>query len=274
MKHFQISILLCLPLFLFGCSADEQPLPKNKADLTIYTGITMVRPLNQLVQEFEQKNNVQIDIKQGATGYLFNTILEQQNVDLFLPGSESYRLEAKDPSIWLDRVLVGYNKVALMVAKNNPKNLNADLKWLYNPEISIVIASPESCAVGKELKQILDQAGITKPVYNNVTYFTTDSHRLSKAIKVGHADLAVNWFAVSKWQENASFIDAIPLPANIAKPKKLELNLMSFSKNPSLAKNFMNYVHSEHGLRVFAEYGFLTYSELQSELRLLQQSGQ
>jgi len=259
-------IYLAFAYLLIGCSSSESPVQKQ-ADLTIYSGITMVRPLNVLVTEFEKKNNVNIELKQGATGYLYDTILSERTGDIFFPGSDSYRLNENINHIFKDHVFVGYNRLAIVTQKGNPKHLSNDIHQLANPKYSVVLSAPDSSAVGQVSKKALDKAGITHSVYDNVTYFTTDSHRIFTAISKGDADIALNWYATTKWPETKNYMDAIMLPKNVSKPKTLELNLLSFSQNPTLAKQFMKFASSKHGLKVFAEYGFLTPSELEEAIK-------
>ena len=261
-------IYLAFATFLIGCSSSESPVQK-KADLIIYSGITMVRPLNVLVTEFEKKNNVNIELKQGATGYLYGTIQSERTGDIFFPGSDSYRLNDQTNGIFKDHVFVGYNRLAIVTQKGNPKHLSNDIQQLTNPKYSVVLSAPDSSAVGQTSKKALDKMGITHTVYDNVTYFTTDSHRIFTAIRKGDADIALNWYATTKWPETKDFMDAIVLPENVSKPKTLELNLLSFSQNPTLAKQFMKFASSKHGLEVFAEYGFLTPSELTKTIKNL-----
>jgi len=257
-----IFITILASSLLLGCASDTQTEQNQQADLTIYSGLTMLQPLTILAKEFEEQHKVKIEIKRGASGYLYETLKHKQDADIFFPGSDSYRLKNLDDKIWKDHVLVGYNRLALMVPKGNPKRLSDDLKQLTDNNLSVVIASPVSGAVGGNSKKLLDQAGITKDVYMNVTYFTSDSLGLFNAIKKGHADITLNWYAVAKWPNPKAYMDAIPLAPEIAPPKKLELNLMTTSKNPELALKFMQYASSEKGLKTFAEYGFLTDLEL------------
>jgi len=268
MRWSLISVLAVL-LTLSGCESSDEQASNPESDLIIYSGITMVRPLSQLTREFEEQYNVKISIKQGASGYLYKTLKEEQKGDIFFPGSQEYRQKHQSENLLSEHRFVGYNRIALVVAKGNPKNLNTNLTQLTNPKLSVVLSSPESGAVGKNAKDLLDKAGLTKQVYENLTYFTTDSHRIFNAIKKKHADVALNWYATTKWPETIDYMDAILLPSEIAKPKRLELNLLSFSARPELALQFMEYASSQHGLKTFAEFGFLTEEELSDALASL-----
>ncbi|BBP42351.1 substrate-binding domain-containing protein [Thiosulfativibrio zosterae] len=272
-RKWSKSLLLLLSFVLVsGC--EQSPLSSVKAEpqLTIYSGITMVKPLMILTKEFEKQHNISIEIKQGASGYLYNTLKVERLGDIYFPGSDSYRIKNKAEGLLTDYVLVGYNRLSFEVLKGNPKNLTDDLNQLTNPQLSVVLSSPESGSVGKNAKMLLDSVGITDAVYQNVTYFTTDSHRIYTAIKNGDADIALNWYATTQWPDHKPYVDAILLPETLAKPKRLELNLLSFSKHPDLAKAFMAFASSEHGLQVFADYGFFTPSELQAQLSKLRET--
>lgn len=272
MKNIGISLILFLAgLVLIGCDKSprqsENTSDGEKPSLVIYSGITMVKPLQKLANEFAAKEHIDVTIKQGASGYLYKTLKTEKRGDIYFPGSDYYRKHYTSDHLLTERVFVGFNRLALIVAKNNPKALTANLKQLTHPDLSIVLASPDSSAVGKTSEKLLLEAGIRDQVFDNVSYFTTDSHRLSSSIRKQHADLIINWYATTQWPENRNDIDAIMLPDDISQKKRLELNLLSFARHPEIAKKFMRYVSSAHGLQTFSDFGFLTEQELQAVLK-------
>lgn len=254
------SALLSSLLFL-GCSHDSLD-PKAPPQLTLYSGITMAKPVLILAKEFEQKHAVKINVHQGGTGYLFRTIQSEQKGDLFFPGSQSYYQSNPSLALWGEKVQVGYNRLALIVKKDNPNQIPLELAQLANPKWSVVLSSPESGAIGRYTKAVLDQQELTQAVYKNTTYFTSDSDRIFKAFKQGHADLALNWLATAYFPKNKKVIDALPLAETLAPAKKLEIHQLTFSEHPQLARQFLRYASSQHGLQTFADYGFLTPKEM------------
>ena len=262
-----IFLLLSLSLFV-GCSDQSSSLysqpSKQKAETTlvIYSGITMVQPLQKLANEFAQKHNISIQIKQGASGYLYQTLKDEQRGDIYFPGTDHYRIKYQHEGFLKDYRLVGYNRIAIIVAKDNPKQLTNNLNQLLDPNLSVVLSAPSSGAVGKATQKLLQKLNIERQVYDNVTYFTTDSHRLMYAIKNQEADITLNWQAVANWPQNLSYLTAIPIEPAYQDKKRLELNLLSFSKQPEIAQQFMEFASSENGLRTFMEYGFLTSEEV------------
>ncbi|MCU7939228.1 MAG: molybdate ABC transporter substrate-binding protein [gamma proteobacterium symbiont of Bathyaustriella thionipta] len=217
----------------------------------------MVKPINDIAKKFEAAHEgINIIISQGGSEGLYQSLKTSKKGDLYLPGSFSYRERHFDEGLLSHYVDLGFNQAAMMVAKGNPKNISADLNNLYDENLSVVIASPEMGSIGRETKKILVKKGIYEKVVNNAIYQTSDSRTLNQAIKNGDADIIINWKATAYFEENKEQIDVIPLQPEEAKPKRLALNLLTFSKYSDTAKKFMELAKSPEGLAIFSNYGF------------------
>jgi molybdate transport system substrate-binding protein len=271
LKLTVFSSLLTLLILLSGCDHPSIDEPQTAPPLKVFSGITMVQPLQKVATEFTKRTGIAVEIQQGATGLLYKTLVTDRQGDVFFPGSERLRLrdQSHPDNIFAEHVFVGYNRLAMMVAKGNPRQLTNDLNQLTDPNLSVVLATVNSGTIGQESKKMLDSLGLTTAVYDNVTYFTTDSHRLASAIQQKHADVILNWYAAGQWAQSKDSMDVIALDPNIAQLKRLEISVLTFSKQPQIAKHFLAFARSEFGLRTFAEYGFLTADELQHELSIL-----
>jgi molybdate transport system substrate-binding protein len=263
-KPLVIFIVLILSS-LTGCNGPAEQ--EERKNLLIYCGITMIKPMKQLAEEFEKQHPVNITITQGGSQDLYDSLKQSKTGDLYLPGSPSYRINNTEDGLLRDYVFVGYNRVALMVQKGNPKGLTADLQHLTNPNIKTVLCNPQTGSIGKASEKVLKKAGIHDQAYNNAIYLTTDSRPLFGAMRNGEADLTLNWYATGTWPGNKEYVDILELPADISKPKALEISLLSFSKHPDMAKAFMEYASSKHGLTTFRDFGFLTEPEYQQAIQ-------
>ena len=226
-----------------------------RQELLIYCGITMIQPMAEIATIIEQQEEVKISIIKGGSGDLLKAIQYNRQGDLYLPGSESYIEQARREGLVTQSVHVGYNKAALMIRPGNPKAIQADLNSLLDPSLYVVIGSPESGSIGKETKRILSSAGIYDQVMQNVRELTTDSKRLVEVLRNGEADLVINWYAASTWQENRAFIDVIPIDEQYASKKQLILGLLSTSRHPDIARKIMIYATSAKGREIFNKYG-------------------
>ncbi len=256
MKLFSSILIL---LTLIGCSKSTEP--EEKENLLIFCGITMIPPMQELAKEFEQIHSVNITLTQGGSQDLYDSIKLSGEGDLYLPGSPHYRVDNLKDGILLDHVFVGYNRVAMMVQKGNPKNLTADLDVFVSPSVNTVLANPQTGSIGKASQKVLEKSGLYEKAYAHAVYLTTDSRRLVQAMKNKEADATLNWYAVGTWDKNQDFIDTLLLPEEISKPKTLEISLLKYSSNPELAREFMEYASGAHGREVFKRYGFLTQEE-------------
>lgn len=248
----RIVVILVIILTLFGCfkKVDEE-----KKELLIYCGITMIKPVSEIAKIIEQQENCKILITKGGSGNLLKSLKTNKVGDLFLPGSDSYIKKCREEDLIVKTTFVGYNKAALMVQKGNPKNIKADLNTLKDKQYYVVIGNPNSGSIGKETKKILEKKGIFEEVQKNARELTTDSKDLISVLKNKDADLVVNWFASSTWDENKDHVEALSINENFAKKKKLVLGLLKYSKHPEIASKFMDYAESETGKKLFEKYG-------------------
>ena len=253
----KLLFLSAATLTLVSCGDSNNTVNNEKPSLLIYCGITMVNPVKEIAGILESQLGVRFLISQGGSEDLYQSLKAAGKGDLYLPGSASYRKKHIDEGLLGEFVHVGYNQAALFVKKGNPLGLDADLKHLVNSQYKVVIGDPGSGSIGRETKRILDQAGIFEEVKKNAVYMATDSRNINYALTSNDAELSLNWRATGFFDENRNQISVIDLPAEVAKPKKLLMNLLVFSKYPEQARAFMEYAASEKGQAIFRKHGFL-----------------
>jgi ABC-type molybdate transport system substrate-binding protein len=95
----------------------------------------------------------------------------------------------------------------------------------------------------------------------HTVYLAPDSRNLNTAIIKNDADLILNWYATTFWEENTPYLEGVLVDDKYAKKSKLVLNLLKTSKNKALAQKFMDYAASKEGKDIFQKYGFLTKQE-------------
>jgi len=261
----KILLVACgLLLGITGCQEKQAESSAKKQEMLIYCGITMVKPVKELADIFSKQHNIDIIINQGGSQDLYESLRHSQKGDIYLPGSLSYRKKYLGEGLLLDTKFVGYNKAALMVKKGNPNNIPADLNVLTSKEHRVALCNPDSGSIGNETKVILEKFGIFKEAMENAIFLGSDSRTLVKSIKDGDADVTINWYATGFWDGNREYVDIIPLDEKHAPKKMLVFNLLKSSKNPELAKAFMEFSASHEGRAVFAKYGFLDEEDLKN----------
>lgn len=253
-RWLTIPILLLAALLSAGCGEPPSEADGGK-ELLVYCGITMIEPMSQIARIIEREQGAKISLIKGGSGNLLKAIQVNGVGDLYLPGSDSYIEEANRLNLVADSRHVGYNKAAMMVRKGNPKGIAPDLGALTSSDYYVVIGNPDSGSIGRETKKILTRAGIFEAVQANAREMTTDSKRLAQVLRNGEADLVVNWFATSTWEENRDFVDVLPIDERFAEKKRLVLAVLNSSRYPQIARRFMEYAASEEGREIFNRYG-------------------
>lgn len=244
---------LCCLLLPASASAAEAAKP----EMLIYCGITMIRPMTEIARLYEQRENVKISLAQGGSEDLYQSLKKSGVGDLYLPGEPTFRSKYLSEGLLGDVVTVGYNQLAIMVKKGNPKHVKNDVKELLRGDVTVIIGNAESGSVGKETKDVLSAAGIYNKVLDISVNLAPDSRGLNNAMKNGEADVILNWRATGFFPDNAKVVDVIDINPKLAPPQALLLNLLTFSKNKEQAKRFMQFTAGEEGQSVFRKFGFL-----------------
>jgi molybdate transport system substrate-binding protein len=228
-----------------------------KPELLLYCGITMVHPMTEIARLFEARENVKLTVSQGGSEHLYQSAKKSGVGDWYLPGEPSFRAKYLKEGLLGDFVTVGYNQMALMVQKGNPKQVKGDPQELLRKDLAAIVGNATSGSVGQETKDILDSLGIYQKVVKATAFLSPDSRSLALALKRKEADLAMNWRAVGYFADNVAALDTIDLSPHLAKPQALELSLLASSKQPEIARRFMTLAASEEGQAIFRKHGFL-----------------
>jgi molybdate transport system substrate-binding protein len=247
-------LLLLLPLAV-GCRKSESA--GSRPELLIYCGVTMCRPVQQIARMIEQEKNCTIKISKQGAGALLNSIKANKVGDLYLPSGESYIAKCIAEGLVKETVTVGYDRIALIVRKGNPLGISPDVHNLTDRRYRVVLGSAESGGIGKQTELILNRLAIYHQAMDNAIYLTSDAIGMIRALTANKADLVLNWYATSLWEENRPHMEGLLLDEDVAPPQKLVLGLLTFSAFPDIARRFMEVASSPQGQEIFARYGFL-----------------
>lgn len=247
-----VALLAVAVLFPAGVLAQAA-----KTEMLLYCGITMVRPMTEIAQLFEKRENIKIAIAQGGSEDLYQSAKKSGVGDWYLPGEPSYRDKHLAEGLFGEQATVGYNQMALMVQKGNPKKVKPDPREMLRKDLVAIIGNAESGSVGQEARHILDRLGIYPQVIRTAAFLAPDSRSLMNAMKKEEADLTMSWRATGFFADNAARLDVIDLDPNIARPQALLLIQLKSTKNPDLARRFIALAAGEEGQAIFRKHGFL-----------------
>lgn len=248
---------LLVAVFVFSSTGiAEGPATDAGKGLLLYCGITMVRPMTEIAHLFEQKEKVKVTIAQGGSEDLYQSAKKSRMGDLYLPGEPDYRAKHLSEGLLGDYVTVGYNQLALLVQKGNPKRVKGNLRELLRPDLQVIIGNAQSGSIGLATSKVLEKNGIYNQVLDRAVFLAPDSRSLNLAMKKGEADITVNWRATGFFPDNTPFVDVVDLDRRAARPEPLLLNMLTFSSQKALARRFMEFTASNEGQAIFRKFGF------------------
>lgn len=229
----------------------------GKPEMLIYCGITMIRPMTEIAQIFEKKENVKITLAQGGSEDLYQAAKKSGVGDMYLPGEPSYRAKYLSEGLLGEFQTVGYNQLALVVPKGNPKKVKGDPRELLRKDLAVSVGNASSGSVGNESKDVLDELKIYQKVVAATVFLAPDSRGLNNVLKKGEVDVVLNWRATAFFPDNVALLDVVDLDPKLAKPQALLLNLLTFSAHKELARRFIAFSAGDEGQAIFRKYGFL-----------------
>lgn len=256
---FSWSILICIPLLtlLSGCGGKGDPDSRNRPELLVYCGMSTSVAFEEVSRAFEELFDCKVSINSDTCGHLMNSIKATQQGDLFLPSAEWDMYDFLEEGIVLEYVTVGYNQAVITVRKDNPLHLKGTIAELADEKYLVGLCDSSWSAIGQESLRILQNSGLYDAVMVNVNRIAPDSKTLGELIKNNEIDLALNWSAAVSCSAYSQYIDVLPIRDVSVKSHKILLGLLRFSKNPALAKKFLEFAISPKGKAIFHKHRLL-----------------
>jgi molybdate transport system substrate-binding protein len=252
-RHLISSIGLSTLSVLLPSWAMAQP---AKTKLMIYCGVTMAKAVGEVADQFKLLHpEVEIVMLRGGSKDLYENIVSSNLGDLYLPGEPSYIHDNQGSGLFAQSVEIGYNQIALMVQKGNPKGVKPDMRELLRKDLVTILSSPDQGSVGLETKHVLTQQGFYDEAIAHASALMSDGRSLTQAIKKGEGDVCLNWRASLHFAPED--VEIIDLPDAVAPRGELLLTKLTISKQQALADRFITFAKGEVGAKIMHRYGFL-----------------
>jgi ABC-type molybdate transport system substrate-binding protein len=173
----------------------------------------------------------------------------------------------KMADLFSDTAAYAYNKLAIMISKDNPKKV-VGLKDLGRKEVRVSMPNPEWEGIGRRIEEAYVKAGgdalkeaimVTK-VKDSTTFLTHIHHRQSPLrILYGKSDAAPVWYSEVFYQQMLNHpVETITIPDKENITATYMAGRMKTAPHPQAAKDFMNFLVSDKAKAVYEKYGFTT----------------
>jgi molybdenum ABC transporter molybdate-binding protein len=253
------------------------------AELVMYLAGNQFMVMEELINDFQKKNpdikSIYVEtippgqilkgqiLKQG----MINKVKTAQNPDLFASVNLGHLKKLKAKGMMDEYMTYVHNKLELMVAKGNPKNIKGP-EDLGRDDLVQSHPNPLTEGIFKFYgSQMLKDLGLYEKVTANKmckscwaipgkTWFTQRHHRETPyRIEHGEADVGIVWTTeILHAQAEGRPIEgvAIPAPYNMEHKVGYAIGTLKTARNPANARRYMEYLASDAAQNIYASYGF------------------
>ncbi len=227
------------------------------ADLMIFSGAGLIKPMEEMRRNFEKKHHIQADVHYGSSGEIFACIVAGQPADVFIPGAEKYTWDALKNG-WVARETI--RKVVLhvpviAVPKVNPAGISG-LMDLAKPGTRVAIGDPKAPAIGRVAKKIFKKNGMTDKINPNIVVLAPTVNQLLIYVALKQVDAAIIWGDLTTWAESRGKIEVIHIAKDRNIIKTIPTAVCTHAPHKEMALQFNEYIASDEGLKIWSKWGF------------------
>lgn len=209
--------------------------------------------MEEIRKAYESEYGREVQIQYGPSQTLLSSIEVTRSGDLYLPADDSYLEMAKEKGLTDETLPIARMQAVVAIRKGNPKNIQS-LKDLFRDDVRLVMANPETAAVGKIVKKVLGEIEKWQPLEENTTAFHATVTEVANDISVDAADAGIIYDAVLHTYEDLEFVE---LPELADAASQISVGVVADTKQPQAALHFARYISAkDRGLNHYGEYGF------------------
>ncbi len=251
----------------------------NNPDLVIFFAGNQFMVVPDLIKAFKEKypQYKRIFIETLPPGILLDQIEQGAVVignmrvslkpDIFTAGKGHIKEIQGKKHLFNRTVNYTRNKLAIMVYKGNPMNINS-LKDLAKPDIRISMPNPQWEGIAKIIIRTYKKAGgdnlikaiMDKKVNEGMTFLTHIHHRQTPMrIMEKKSDAGPVWYTEAKFQEMiGNPIEVVPIPEKENTEVVYTAASLINAPHPRAAEDFLNFLKSKTCSEIYRKYGFMS----------------
>jgi len=255
LKKLTFAAVVVTASLLFGCKA-EKPEDSTAKELLLYCGAGIRPPVQEIAEAFESEHGVKVVTDYAGSEVLLSKIKLARRGDLYMPGDKHYVEQAAAEGMILSQQSVCYFVPTILVRKGNPKNIRG-LQDLLKNGLKLGLGDAKACAIGRKTKQIFAKNNIAwEDVEKNVAFQSLTVNELGMQIQAGSLDAVIVWDAIARYYSEHGTEVPIPVEQNVI--STVNIGILTFTKDRSLAGQFVEFAASERGQSIFKQHNYRT----------------
>ncbi len=255
---------LSLLVMLSACSPAPSPTPPVRQDVLVLAAASLSEAFRQIGQEFEAQNPAaHMVFNFAGSQQLAQQLAQGAPADVFASANDSQMQVAIDAG----RVAKGAPRTFVtnrltVIASTQAATPLASPSDLARPGLKVVLAASDVPA-GQYALGFLDRASTPEAygtdyrdaVLKNVVSYEENVRSVLAKVALGEADVGIV-YVTDVAGENADKVTRLAIPDDLNVIAQYPIAAVSDSRQPQMAKAFVDWVLSARGQAVLAKYGF------------------
>lgn len=249
MKRSRLLALLCALTLISGCGSAEQPAAQN-TKIIVFAAASLKKTFADIGEQFKTENpGASVEFSFAGSSDLVTQLTQGAPADVFASADTKNMDKAAQAGLLAgDPVNFASNTLTIAVAPGNPKKI-ASFKDLTQQGLNVVVCAPQ-VPCGSATKKVEQAAGVT---LNPVSEESSVSDVLNK-VTTGQADAGVVY--VTDAIGAGDKLAAVAFPEAAGAVNTYPIAALKGSKNPDLARKFVDLVTGESGQKILNAAGF------------------
>ncbi len=253
-----ISWILISCLTVVGCNQIASNTSSNQTtQLTVSAAASMQDAMKEVAKAYQEKHsNTKIIYNFASSGTLTQQIKQGAPVDVLISANDKFMDELDQRNLLLPETrsdLLQNNIVLIVPKKDNIRNIS-NFQQLISPNIKrFSIGEPESVPAGQYARQVLSNLKIYEQVKPK-TVFAKDVRQVLSYVELGNVDAGIVYATDAKISNQIKVVATAA--DNTHKPIIYPVAAIKRTKNPELAKEYIQFLFSNTANSLFEKYGF------------------
>jgi molybdate transport system substrate-binding protein len=249
--------VFCLLVLQAACTSQQKI--QKPPTLTVFAGSASQPVLQELAREYRKQTGNDVELIFGGSGFVLSQMQLVGRGDIYMPGSSDFMEKAVQAGLVDKETIctVAYLVPAINVKPGNPENIKS-LADLSRPGLRIGIARPEQVCLGLYAIELFEHNELLESVIPNIVATFESCAKTASAIAIMDLDAVIGWREFQSWEPQRIESVLIHHPEMVPRVGAIPIAVTTLTKDPALAKTFIDFVCSTQGKEFFQKSGYLT----------------
>jgi molybdate transport system substrate-binding protein len=236
-------------LLIGGCGSPDEPAAEDQK-IMVFAAASLKTTFTDIGEQFKTENpGTSVEFSFAGSSDLVTQLTQGAQADVFASADTKNMDKAAQAGLLAgDPVNFASNTLAIAVAPGNPKKI-ASFKDLTQQGLNVVVCAPQ-VPCGSATQKVEQATGVT---LNPVSEESSVSDVLNK-VATGQADAGLVYVTDAKGAGDK--VAAVSFPEAADAVNTYPIATLKESKNPELARKFVDLVTGESGQKVLDAAGF------------------